>query len=165
MRPTISFSSRDVSSFQYRADVYAAASDLLEGYSGDYIFFQADPDSYAVLYDLVNPVLSSGTFTASSATVYQIDCSSGSGWYTGKQYIGFSEDTVYEKDNVYLHGFTYTVSNISISNTSDSMVYSSFVGYPHLVEGVCKYEYAEILLLVIICCFVLFDLIFRRFYR
>lgn len=165
MRPTTSFGSLTASSFQYRSDVLSVAAGVLEGYSGNYIFLQVDPDSYAVLYDLENPVLSGGVFTAASATVYQIDVSSGSAWFTGKQYTDLVADPVFEKDSAYLFGFTYSTYNISISNTVDSLVYSSFSGYPHLVEGVCKYEYAEILLLVIICCFVLFDLIFRRFYR
>ena len=172
---TLSGVSMASSSFDAR---YAAALDVarsyLEGYSGDYLFFSLDGDTWVLLTDFENPVFSDGSFTADSCNCFDISVSTG--FYMEPFSYTFSGDVGSDpvsgtlKGNVpgsqwrVLTGFGRHI-RISVSNSHGYLYYSSYPNCPHLIEGVQNYEFAEVFLLIILLLVFTVDCIFRRVSR
>lgn len=157
---------------------YAAALDVarsyLEGYSGDYLFFSLDGDTWVLLTDFENPVFSDGSFTADSCNCFDISVGSGSYMepfsYTFSGDVGSDPVSGTLKGNVpgsqwRVHTGFGRYTSISISETHGYLYYASFDHCPHLIEGVQKYEFAEVFLLFIVFLVFSFDCIFRRVSR
>lgn len=121
------------------------ARDIVKGDLRDYLFFVSeDPNvSYLVLcadWDHVN-------MTGDDCTVLRLS------YHTRLQGSGYNSIDKYEHQPVTVdNGYAY-------------VVYCSAPDFPHLREGVDYYAYSQTLLHVVVAVFVLFDLIFRRFYR
>ena len=119
MRPGVSVSSFRLSRFVYRDDVIQIVKDRLEGYRGDYYFFQDDIDTYLLLTDFENLVVSGDTVTASSCNVFQIDISTGNSYpvsqFSGSgSVVGSFSGLLSSTD--YLYGFEYSWSGVSVQN-------------------------------------------------
>lgn len=169
MRPAVDLSAGYMHQYIYRADVFTLAHDFVSGMYGDYVFFQASTYQYVILYDCQNLQVSQNAVTADSASVYQIDVTTGTGYATDLRLSGslsglgsFSGSVV---DSSQLCAFFYSAENVSVSNSYDSAFYSSLSDLPELVEGGEHYAFAQVLLLAIFGVFVLIDIIFRRVYR
>ena len=158
MRPGVSVSSFRISRFVYRADVVQIMKDRLEGYRGDYYFFQVDNDTYLLLTDFEDLVISGDTVTASSCNVFQVDVTIGNS-YSVSQFSGSLSSTDY------LFGFEYSWFGVSVQNDLDVLCYSSFGSNPRLRSGGDQYAFSQIFLLVVICVYVLVDSVFRRVSR
>lgn len=151
----------------YRPDVVELMHDYLEGYRGTYVAYQVDVSHYVLLTNLDNASISESVIQADGATVYQIDIMNAVPRdvqrFTGSSGVGSLSGRVIEDSC--LSAFTYQVDQLHVSNTYQSVIYSSEVGFPHLIEGSELYAYSEIMLVACACVFVLVDLIFRRVYR
>lgn len=166
----------NISTAVYDHGIIEAAKACLEGETGDYYFFQYDASHY-VLVVSDDVVITPTTFDASDClvTVFEavttrspyvvsvpvsgsIGGTMGGGYFQGSgQLTQYSETTVY-------YAATSQVDSVSVRNPSFYLTYSSFQGYPHLIEGVQNYAVAAFILCFIILCFKLIDRIFRRVY-
>ena len=165
----------NVSVATYEPYVMDAARAALEGYDGQYYFFQYNIDCWAlIMYD--EGVYSNYGLTASDCQIVQIDrlrssssvpvVSNLNGTLIGTEEQALTARlTSYETvttESYYIQ--TYHVNSVSVSNPSGMLVYSSMPNCPKLIEGVQNYAYAQTLLLCGIILFKLFDRIFRRVY-
>lgn len=154
--------------YTHRSDVYEVAQDFLQAYRGDYVFCQISNSSYVIIYNAENLSVSQNRITSDGASVYQIDITSGNPRDTSRfsgtaGTIGSFSGSMIQQDVI--AGFGYQVDSIDILNSVDSVIWSSSEGLPHLIEGSENYAFAEILLLISCCVFILCDMLFRRVSR
>lgn len=156
------------------------ARDFLEGYTGEYYFFQRDLDTFLLLYDAEDPQWVSSPFAGfncSSCNVFQIDrvvsdINDIRDSISGTMYEIGTDTAIQRFSGNYTHrDLTYayktavfSVHNVSVSNPDDFLVFSSADDYPHLIEGVQNYAFAGFMLAVGVIVFRLADKLFRRVY-
>lgn len=157
--------------------VLSAARAFLEGYTGEYYFFQQDSDTYLLLYDFEGTfdISNLGCNISDGCKVYQIDVATGmytdiedsiTGSLLGTEEQYFSGTYTHREFSHPLKAESYVYhGSVSVSNVSQSfLVYSSSVYHPHLIEGVQNYAVAAFLFALGICVFKLSDRLFRRIY-
>lgn len=172
--PSITLTSVNVQTMQKDDAVMDIARDYLEGYYGDYYFFQYAIGDYVLLYDLENAVIDADGMTADACQVVEIKVASGLPLIVDEYqinlldvgtdaaiYRGSARQTHYT--NSYKSYTAYYPNSISVSR-NDNVCYSSAENYPHLIEGVQNYAFAGFILAVGIIIFRLADRLFRRIY-
>ena len=176
---TITQTSVSVSSGQITADVVQLAKYALNGFSGDYYFFQYTDTEFVLLMsdsmDYEDGTLNADSFDAidfvydeqnNTVSVSESGSASGSAWGNvgGFQYSGGYNGSLYlpVTDRTYYQWFYHSDSALTVMNPGHYVVYGSFEGLPHLVEGVENYAWMQTALLVGCIVFCLVDRVFRR---
>lgn len=172
--PSVTLTSVTVQQMHYDEQVLSIASDYLNGYSGDYFFFQYAIGDYVLLYDLDNPVIDADGLTCNGCQVVELKIASGLPLIVDEYqinltdvgtdvgvYSGSARQTHYTSS--YKSYSVYYPNPVSV-NCNDFVCYSSADGYPHLVEGVENYAFLAVCFAVGVICFKLFDRLFRRIY-
>lgn len=164
------------------------ARDYLKGYYEDYVFFQDD----AYSSDDATYVLLMGDITESDGSFYMNDVreiyfkfhtsvisydSDGSGALNFPVLVdGSSTPASVSKSFSFSYDSSDLLSTLSlyygdindnsflISSNETQLVYSSFDGYPHLIEGVENYAFTAFILAAAVITFNLIDRVFRRVY-
>lgn len=173
----------EVTSGFYTDDVISIAKSFTEGCYTDYYFFQYSATDFCLLVGDLD--ISDSGVSASECICYQIRRSpvtvevpvsipfSGS---ENGQYAGFDSaggyngsvsgtSTYRTTQTQYNYYFdSYTAYDISVSNSSEYLVYSSADNFPHLVEGVQNYAFTGLALAFGVIAFGLADRLFRRVY-
>lgn len=127
------------------------ARDTVTGDTRDYLYFNTGAyDSVLVLADNLT-VVDADTVTTDYATIISYH------YGTASAPTGFTQG--------YVITINKSFDNVTLSNVEHTLCYSSLEDFPHLREGVENYAWAESFILLCCCCFVLFDLIFRLFYK
>lgn len=174
---TAVLTSVDVAVANYDTAVLDAARGVLEGYTGEYYFFQYNIDMWVlVLYDSGisshNPY---GLFTT-DCEVVQIGRTVIDTPYTVSHDVSGSiisenpgrfQGSYSTTEHMYTTSYfitSYHADFVNITNTNGYLVYGSADPLPHLIEGVQNYAYMQTFLLVGVILFVLADRIFRRVY-
>lgn len=166
----------NVSVANYDAVCLDAARGILEGYTGDYYFFQYNSDTWCLL--LYDDSVMVGTYglDATDCTVYNIGKTSTDIPYTVSNSMngtlaGTEQQIFTGAYYTTLHNTTtnyyitsYHKDSVSIRNSSGYLVYGSNENLPHLIEGVQNYAFTGVFICLCIVCFKLFDRIFRRVY-
>lgn len=166
----------NVSVADYDAVCLDTARGILEGYYGEYYFFQYNADTWClILYD-TDSLSSILGLRAENCTVFNIGKDETVSNYT-VQYP-FSGSLVSETPGHISGDYSlprqtviknykitcYTVDSVDIRNPSGYLVYGSANNMPHLIEGVQNYAFTGVFICLCIVCFRLFDRIFRRVY-
>lgn len=172
--PTITLTSVSVQQMHYDEDVLSIASDYLNGYSGDYYFFQYAIGDYVLLYDLDNAVIDEEGLSCDGCQVVEFKIASGLPLIVDEYqlnlldvgtdaaiYRGTARQTHYT--NSYKSYSVYYSGSVSVSR-NDYVVYSSAENYPHLIQGVENYAFIAVCIAIGVICFKLFDRLFRRIY-
>ena len=180
----VSATAVDVTASVYDLLLLDSVRGCLEGETSDYFFCQLNSEYYALIIS-DNCNYDNGWFTAETATVIQFQkftrdlsyntsapiSGTNSGQFAGFEnagqyngsFTGSIQQRVYNTETYYkMH--SYQAENIIVRNPDEYMVYGSFEGLPHLIEGVQNYAYLQIFLIVGIVLFKLCDRIFRRVY-
>lgn len=165
-----------VSTYIHDDTVVSIAKSALEGYTGDYYFFQQDSDTYLLLYDFEGDWTMSnfGLSVADGCMVCQIDVGSGmysdtvdsiSGNLVGTETQVFSGSYTHREFSHPIKCESYAYSGaVNVSNVQTYAVYGSGEHLPHLIEGGQNYAYAAFMLAVGVIAFKLTDRLFRRIY-
>ena len=166
-----------VSSAAYDSMLLDAVKGSLEGVYDDYVFFQYDSTHFVLLIsDDISYVPSQFTVKAPLVMTFEKVVSripynvsipaSGSlgGSMGGGYWQGSSTLTEYSETVQYFCSSVSYDSDITVNNPSDYMLFSSFQGFPHLIEGVQNYAFAAFLVCAAVLAFRLADRIFRRVY-
>lgn len=170
----------------YDGDCVQIAQSYLEGYTGDYFFFQYDDDDYCLILS-DDGHMSGDSYIATNATVHQIRVASvtfhnevpfrGSttGSYNGGSAGGpaagsftstsLSGTSTYDTVDYNYFVESYTQSSVLIANPDDFLCFSNLEGKPHLIEGVQNYAYAAFLLAAGVCLFGFADRVYSRVSR
>lgn len=166
----------DVSVADYDVCCLDAARGILEGYTGDYYFFQYNTDTWVLLLYDEGITISTYGLDASDVTVYNIGKTTVDIPYTTSNningaLIGTEEQVFHGSYSTTEHRITtnyfissYHRDSVSIRNSSGYLVYGSAPDLPHLIEGVQNYAFTGIFICICIVAFKLFDRIFRRVY-
>lgn len=120
------------------------AKDYLEGYTGDYLFARLDDDSYILI--MAGDISDSGLCT--DCDIYEINSVPYS--------VGFQGGYAVQSGHS---------SSIQVYNQNDYLVYSSEVGYPHLItreEGVETYAFASIVLAFVLLFYLCYMSIYKH---
>lgn len=183
MTDTAVLTSVSVTSGFYTDDVLDIARGFTEGCYKDYYFFQYNTTDFCLLIGDLD--ISDSGVSASECQCYQIRrtpvtvqipvtipfSGSQNGQYGGSDGVGgyngsVTGNSTYNRPVTsynYLYD-SYTAYDVSVSNDSDYLVYSSAENYPHLVEGVEMYAFAAFGLAIGVIAFSLVDRLFRRVY-
>ena len=172
--PTVTLTSVQVQTMHKDEAVMGIARDYLQGYYGDYYFFQYAIGDYVLLYDFDNPDISDEGLTADGCQVVEIKVASGLPIIVDEYEINLIDvgtDAAIYRGNARQSHYTdsyksytaYYPNSISVSR-NNNVCYSSAENYPHLIEGVQNYAYAAFVLAVGIIIFRLADRLFRRIY-
>lgn len=112
--------------FQPSNNALSICRDILEGYTGSYYIFALDEDSTVLIMgEEMNYFAESGYCTGADVSAVQIDA-------------------VRSPDNSYSLTFTArptTLETFAVYNNNRYVVYGSFEGLPHAIEGVNNYAY------------------------
>lgn len=173
--PSVTLTSVTVSKAVYDSAVLDIARSYLEGYSGDYYFFQYALNDYVLLYDFDTPyVISDSGLTCAGCQVVEITKGTGlpiieDDFVLSGSLIGTEEQVFsgHAKKSTYTDIYrTYTgfyPNPVSIIR-NNYLCYSSFDNYPHLIEGVQNYAFIGLVAAVAVAVFKLGDRLFRRIY-
>ena len=173
--PSVTLTSVSVSKGVYDQAVLDIARSYLEGYSGDYYFFQYALNDYVLLYDFEGSyVISDSGLTCSGCQVVEITKGSGlpiiqddytlSGSLVGTEEQLFSGHAVKSTYTDMIRTYTaYYPNSVSVTR-NNYLCYSSFDNYPHLIEGVQNYAFIGLVAAVAVAVFKLVDRLFRRIY-
>lgn len=165
-----------VSVADYDSAVLDAARGVLEGYTGDYYFFQYNIENWVlVMYDgdsVVSPfglVASDCNIVQFRKTVVDTPYSVSHNFHgtlvgTEEQILNGSFYTTEHQITTSYKITSYHRDNVSISNSDGYLVYGSAPNLPHLIEGVQNYAFAGFALCLCVLSFKLIDRIFRRVY-
>ena len=118
------------------------ARDWLSGYTGEYLFFCASADEYYLVRGDLD-----------------FDTLSGSGCRVDLIFSAFNAN-----HGAYWQIETFDNQDVSISNPSDCLVYSSDARYPSLIDGGDIYAFTLVCVVIVSGLFRLFDRVFRRLY-
>lgn len=120
------------------------AKDYLEGYTGDYLFARLDDDSYILI--LAGDIDDAGL--CSDCDIFEINAVPYSVGYQGGYEIQSGHS-----------------SSIQVYNANNYLVYSSEVGFPHLItreEGVESYAFASIVLSLVLLFYLCYMSIYKH---
>lgn len=176
---TITQTSVSVRSGHFTADLVQLARDALNGYSGDYYFFQYTDTEFVLLMsddmEYTDGTLTVNEFSAidfvydeqlNTVSYSESGSVNGSAWGTpgGMQYNGSYNGSLYVPvaDRTYYQWFYSSDQTLTVSNAGHYLTYGSFEGLPHLREGIENYAWMQTALIIGICVFCLADRIFRR---
>ena len=172
--PSITLTSVTVSKAVYDTAVFDIARAYLEGYSGDYYFFQYALNDYVLLYDLDEPVISDNGLTCSGCQVVEITKGTGlplvsddysiSGTLVGTEEQVLSAHAIKSEYTEIYRTYTAYYSNPVSVVRNNYLCYSSYDNYPHLIEGVQNYAFIGLVACVAVAVFKLGDRLFRRIY-
>lgn len=166
---------------------------LLEGCYDDYVFFQGNYSTTDTLYYLLIGDISKGSsgFDLDDCICYCIKCHNLTNdlqysTYTPSQYIRFPSlvlangsgsavQSPYIQESIHIPSVfpqlntQYSIYQIDINDdileyNEGYFYYSSFEGFPHLVEGVQNYAVAAFVVCFAVLAFKLADRLFRRVY-
>lgn len=158
--------------YYFNQDVLGLAKDIVSSQRTDYFFFQYDIDTYILLTDIEGFSYENYVFSCDSAIQYEFDLPVST--------LVYDTETLYyelpDRTNpVYLSRSgkqcvcsydTGRVGDLTITNTGNHYIcYGSGEGMPHLREGGLYYEYAQVVLLVVIGLCITIGSIFRRVSR
>lgn len=128
------------------------AKDAVEGYTGEYYFFRYDDNEYVLLL-----------FDEYTLTEY------GTGWTLAAE---SPEVIVFDRIQTTINGYQTSIAYrethanydgvLTVQNYDGIVSYASLENFPHLIEGVQNYEYAQILILCMCVCFVLLDRVYAH---
>lgn len=164
------------------------ARDYLKGYYGDYVFFQddaysSDDATYVLLMGDINE--SDGAFYMNDVNevYFKFHTSVISYDNSGSGSINFPvlvDGNTTPASSPKSFSFSYGASDLSstlslyygdisdnsfvITQNETHLVYSSFDGYPHLIEGVENYAFTGVFICGAVLVFCLADRLFRRLY-
>lgn len=169
-----SLTSVSVSTAVYDDTAVQIARDFLQGYSGEYFFFQYSPTTYVLLYDFDNAVKLPTSFSCNSASVFEINVSTGlplvntvysiNGTLVGTEEQVLSATAQNSKYTNLYKSYSYAYDSPISITLNDYVSYSSYPGSPHLIQGVENYAFFAVCLFVGFCIFRLCDRLFRRIY-
>lgn len=157
----------------YDEIVLDVARSCLEGYTGDYFFFQYSDSVYLLVLPSDDwTYVTTGFFAADNSTVIQIECITSSytksntitGTLIGTEVERFTGSYYTDHETKAYYCTSFTASHIEVTNDSQFLTYGSADNLPHLIEGVQNYAYLQTVLIIGVIVFNLFDRIFKRVY-